>query len=285
MIALLANPNSDYYTQKLPRLNSQHIYKKMELFPNKLEAFLSNAGNSHARESILMHRLIYDLQMAAAFNGYHLKSYVYDVDHNGYDLILDNDEFTKKIQFKSVLSTSQTDSWRIKKGILRPNLKIAEYLSFANSYESIGLQGGAIIINVTLVGSSVNIRYYSTDILIIMAFKLRIISLKLMSSQQAIDKLFGRLWIGNFHEAVSVPKSAFLEVKSPEDILALTGFPNSRSSNDWIYHFWLVANHEIGGRSKTINLPAPIDYLKRKVASELSKLTEEKEHINFFSNN
>lgn len=92
----------------------------METFPNKLCSFMSEPRHTKGRESLLMKRLIYDLQLAAAIYGSYLMAYEVDVDQNGYDLILDTEMISKKVQVKSKSSLAKTGSWSVSKGLLRP---------------------------------------------------------------------------------------------------------------------------------------------------------------------
>ncbi len=59
--------------------------------------------NTDAREEVLNHRLHYDLKIAPAERDYHLLSYIADVDHDGFDVILDDRDNLRKIQLKSTV--------------------------------------------------------------------------------------------------------------------------------------------------------------------------------------
>jgi hypothetical protein len=61
-----------------------------------LQTFLLNPEHSHAKESILMNRLMYDIQLAAGLRGYHIYSYTSNVDHEGFDIIFDDQDIIKK---------------------------------------------------------------------------------------------------------------------------------------------------------------------------------------------
>ena len=66
-----------------------------------------------------MHRLFLDVKVAAARRGYYLNTYFDDVDHDGFDVIFDDQDYIKKIQVKSVGINNSTNSWSIHKRILR----------------------------------------------------------------------------------------------------------------------------------------------------------------------
>lgn len=248
------------------------------------KAFLDSPRNSRTRELIFTHRLIHDIQVAAAMNRYHFSVYQPEVDRDKYDLILDNQEVSRKIQVKSVLSSSGTTQWSIGKGILRPNFRIAEYMeTFANSAEGIGVFGAVILVEATLTGfksNPINFCYYYTDLLTVLAFRLKIIFRNNSTSQKAIDKLFRNIFTGFGGETVSVPKGAFVKVRFPESLLALLGFYTQSCTNFWVRSMLLATNYDIGGRSK--KLYAPVDYHKNIVVSELKKFLSEDENISFF---
>ena len=71
--------------------------------PNDLEKFLLEPSHCHAKESILMNKLIFDFKLAASIRGYHLESYTSDVDHEGFDIIFDDQDQIKKLQVKTVM--------------------------------------------------------------------------------------------------------------------------------------------------------------------------------------
>ncbi len=47
-------------------------------FENRLEEFFLSPRNSARREALLLNRMSYDLQLAAANSGYYLKTYISD---------------------------------------------------------------------------------------------------------------------------------------------------------------------------------------------------------------
>ena len=62
--------------------------------------------NTHAIEELFNYRLLYDLKLAAFAHGYHLLTYYTDVDHDGFDVILDDRDYLRKIQLKTVAKDS-----------------------------------------------------------------------------------------------------------------------------------------------------------------------------------
>ena len=94
----------------------------MQEFRNRLKEFFVEPRNTARREALLLNKLSYDFQLASAISGYYLKTYISDVDDNGYDVILDSEMVSHKIQVKSFLSSSKTSSWAISKGLIKPDL-------------------------------------------------------------------------------------------------------------------------------------------------------------------
>ncbi len=72
----------------------------------ELETFLLEGENSRTKESLVNYRLFYDLKLAAALQGYDLSLYTPDVDRDGFDIILDDQDSVRKIQLKTVSNDS-----------------------------------------------------------------------------------------------------------------------------------------------------------------------------------
>lgn len=184
---------------------------------------------SMSRSAILMHRLIHDLQVAAAVRGYFLETYSNEVDQDGFDIILDDRDYLMKVQIKTVSSASKTASWKIHKTILRACPHLGEQLGFEPSPEGTGVQGGVILMRFDCSGASLTVEYLCTNVFIITAFHLGIISWPRRSMNDAVRKLYNNLQNGTSHQKVRVTKSAFLKAKSPEHLLALIGLHGNHS--------------------------------------------------------
>ncbi|MCP4178960.1 MAG: hypothetical protein GY756_14460, partial [bacterium] len=139
-----------------------------------LEKYLKDPANSVARETILRDRLKYDLRLAAVKRGYYLKIYSEDVDKDGFDIILDDDDEIIKTQLKSV--SGVTPEWAIHKHILRPDPLVAEDMNFEPSPTGTGASGGIILIELCFNNDDLEVFYHYTDICIILAFYLQIIT-------------------------------------------------------------------------------------------------------------
>jgi hypothetical protein len=234
----------------------------------ELKKFLSNPKNSRSREILLMHRLIYDVELASSTRGNFLDVFQGEVDQNGFDIIFDDHDELKKLQVKTVLLHSKTSSWSIHKCMLRPNPFLAEGLGFEPSPEGAGYQGGVILMAFECDDLSISVDYYYTDIFIIKAFNIGIISYNQSIKNNAVKSLYDRLQRGISHEKVKVSKSAFLKAKSAGHLLALAGLHSHVGSS------WPNPLVNFLGHQKNI--------LKGYVAHELRKLVSDND-ISFCS--
>jgi len=91
-----------------------------------LEKWMKRKQNSHARECLLLHRLCFDLQLAAARRGYYLNTYYDDVDHDGFDVIFDDQDLLTKVQVKTSIVGGGATSWGIRRRFLRPPFDLVE---------------------------------------------------------------------------------------------------------------------------------------------------------------
>jgi hypothetical protein len=110
-----------------------------------LAEFYKNQAATHARESILKHRTISDLKHAAAARGYALEVYTSDVDHDGYDVALDDFDTIRKLQFKSVLVGGATSNWGVHRKLLRPQPHSVELFGYETSPVGSGQGGGVVL--------------------------------------------------------------------------------------------------------------------------------------------
>lgn len=192
-----------------------------------LKEFLLDTKNSLSREAILMHRLAYDIQVAAAASNYFLEIYHGEVDQAGFDVVLDDQDQLKKLQIKTVMAGSKTASWSIHKTILRPNSQLAEKIDFEPSPEGSGIQGGIVLMKFVCDELSVNVDYYYTDVFILKAFDVGIISRSQSQRMAAVRRIYNQIQRGKSHEKIKIYKSAFLKAKSAVHLLALAGLHSS----------------------------------------------------------
>jgi hypothetical protein len=198
----------------------------------ELRDFMASPRNSLSREAILMHRLIYDVQIAAAARGYFLEIYHGEVDQAGFDVVLNDQDQMKKLQVKTVMAHSRTSFWSIHKSILRPSYQLIERIDFEPSPEGAGSQGGVVLMEFACHGPSIDVDYYYTDVFILKAFDVGIISRSQPLRKAAVKKVYNQLQRGTSHEKIKIRKSAFLKAKSPHHLLALAGF-HSNCNTMW----------------------------------------------------
>jgi hypothetical protein len=241
--------------------------------PNDLEKFLMEPNYSHARESILMNRLIYDFKLVAGLRGYCLESYTSDVDHEGFDIILDDQDQIKKLQVKTVMRNASTSSWEIHKRILRPQMYFMDKLGFELSPTGEGVQGGIVLMEINPSDTDLEVKYFYTDIIIIVAFYLEIIYRTHKASRNAIERVYDDLHTGLSNDLVILPKSCFLSTSNPEQLLALTGFHNNISTCSWIQN--LLTYSAFKFLNGNYPMDTPEDKMKTSIADEIKKCTDD----------
>lgn len=240
----------------------------------QLERFLNEPKNMHAREALLMHRLFYDVKLAAAQRGYYLNSYFDDVDHDGFDVIFDDQDYIKKIQVKSVGANSATQSWSIHKKILRPSLYLLDRLGFESSQVGEGTEGGVILIQFKETTEGLEFVYHYTDVFVLMAFDCSIVRRNDGRSQKAVKTCLTSLQSGLGSEMVSVPIAAFIKSKSIDSLLSLMGLHSNEQSH-WKHHVIQVANHTRQFADQSLPLPMPLEKLRLVATNEILDLTDD----------
>ncbi len=232
-----------------------------------LENYLLAPKNSHARESILNNRLFYDLKLAAAERGYFLNLYLPEVDKDGFDIILDDQDSLIKLQLKTVMKDVDTPSWSIHKSLLRPSKQACKQLGFESSPTGTGYQGGFILIEINAT-NGLEVEYYYTDIILLLGIRDKIIQLSSPPTEKAINKLFVNLNKGLSHEKVEVNKKMFIKAKNPDGLLALIGLHNTENTSIWRYHIQIMAS-PCGEES----LAAPFEKLKEHINKEILSIS------------
>lgn len=238
---------------------------------NQLEQFLNEPENMHAREAILMHRMFFDVKLAATRSGYYLNTYFDDVDHDGFDVIFDDKDCLKKTQVKSVCSGAATNSWDIHKRILRPSIYLIEKLGFESSAVGEGNEGGVILMEFKDASDHLDVRYFYTDLFVLMAFESGIIKRRDGRRQKAIETCLEGLYVGLGSERLSVPKAAFIEAKNPNALLALAGM-HSNNHGSWKHNVIVATNNIKLAADRSFELPAPIDKFVGFIGGEILEL-------------
>lgn len=203
----------------------------------QLEKYLFDPNNSHAKESLINNKLIFDLKLAAAQREYFLNVYTPEVDKDGFDIILDDQDSLTKFQLKTVMAKTTTNSWTIHKALIRPNLYICEQLGFESSPSGTGYQGGVILIEIEDADDNgFQVKYYYTDIIILCGLRDQIIKTINPPSDKAISTFIKNINNGMSHETITIYKNMFLEAKCPASLLALMGMHNTQNTGTFRFH-------------------------------------------------
>jgi hypothetical protein len=80
-----------------------------------LPDFLRDPKNSVTKERIYFHKLVFDLQLAAAKANYALQLFQLEVDREGFDLVVNDGELERRLQVKTVLLSSKRVDGRFEK--------------------------------------------------------------------------------------------------------------------------------------------------------------------------
>lgn len=213
------------------------------------------AMNTHAIEDLLNHRLFYDLKLAAIDRGYFLLTHHSDVDHDGFDVILDDHDFLRKVQVKSVLNVSTTTSWGIHRGLLRPYPINFESLGFSFDRDSPqwGLEGGVVLAAYRPNGDKLDVTYFFSDIYIVTAIALDLLPSRHGATKKAATALRGDLMNGPSREKIAMAKGLFVEAATPQHLLGLIGM-HGFFHTGWVAGVRALASEEWG--IKGITLPS-----------------------------
>lgn len=240
--------------------------------PSSLEKFLFKEENSRTKESLVNYRLLYDLKLAAALHGYDLSLYTPDVDRDGFDIILDDQDSVRKIQLKTVLKNATTSTWHIHRTMLRPDVEFCDQLGFEPTQSGTGVQGGVILMELDPQPDSMDIRYYYTDVFVITALYLGVVNKKPKVRKTIFVSFYENIRNGSSNEKMPVPKSLFVEAKGPEHLLALMSLHN-RINHGWWHNLIDIGKDHFFKSVDDSELPAPKEKLRKLIANELLELT------------
>lgn len=201
-----------------------------------LEKYLSESKNTHSRERILNYKLFYDLSIASAIKGYELQIYTPETDHEGVDIILDDNQTFQKIQLKTVLNAAKTNSWKIHSRLLKPELPNIPNFGFHFGGAN-GLEGGVILMEIIAHDKSMEVAYYYCDIHILSLFLLEVLRRKSRKVRTKVKEIFRNLHDSKM-KSISIPKYLFVKVKDSDSLLALAGL-RSKESNSFRYQIKL----------------------------------------------
>lgn len=139
----------------------------MKAKAESLRSFFANSANSVTREKIFFHRLSFDLTIAAALAGSHLNIYEPEVDRDGFDIVVEDEDGVGWYQTKAVLSSAKTARWKISVGFLRPDIDSAE--DYLWDPAEAGRGGGVILVEILDETPEGSVTYRYTDFHILTA--------------------------------------------------------------------------------------------------------------------
>lgn len=230
------------------------------------EEFFYLPRNSTKRESLLMNKLLFDLQLVQAAEGNYLKVYRTDVDDNGYDIILDAEDISRKIQVKSRMKSAKTSSWKVTKGLLRQTLSSSRKHKISQNMHY-GVSGGVILQEVVLKGKGIEITYYYTDLAILDIYSKGIYGNT--KNKRLASKIIFELVEGDFHDKVTLPKSAFIKLSSPESLAEILGITNE-FLNANLYEWLKCRSDHIQGINSRYNSQ---EHVEETIAKALDKIS------------
>lgn len=196
--------------------------------------------NTLIREELINNKLLYDIKRAAALRGYHLKTYPARVDIEGFDLIIDDDDLLRKIQIKTTLDAT-TKSWEIHRIMLRPNHSVFADYQFYGGVGCPKNHSGVLLLNVLVdAKNEIRLEYYYTDINILLALEIGVISTNKHSKNHANSLLNDLRNTGTSHDTIGVSKGLFIKLASAEMFLAISGF-HSNLHTPFDFHIWQLS--------------------------------------------
>lgn len=235
--------------------------------------YLHDSTNSLVREELFNLRLFYDLKKAATKRDYHLKIYTAEVDFEGYDIIIDDNQRIGRFQIKSRFD-AKTSVWNIHRGMLLPRLINAELMGFDN-----GLcpenDNGVILIDIKVNSKDMDdysIDYFYTDYYIIKSIATGLIPRKQqirLNANKVIEQL---ILTKKLHSRIKISKSLFVKVKNASCLLAICGFDSVENKQLNYLVMKLFENNKI----RIIDIETNSNYQANKNAflHELNELIE-----------
>lgn len=231
---------------------------------DRLKAYFNNPLNLVTRERIFFHRLAFDLKIAAARADYHLNLYVPDVDRDGFDIIVEDEDAIRSYQTKAVLSSGKIAHWKINVGFLRPALDAP----YGHAPAEAGRGGGVILIEINDKTAAGAVSYSYTDFDIITAIEQGFLIQRPTAGpkkrgkapkparQEAADKI-AELWQAARLKKIFIPRTLFLQLKSPDDLLGVMRMRSEASFN--IFPVRKAYGQVIVDKARRSRADAPLD--------------------------
>lgn len=222
-----------------------------------LRRFFAEPVNTVTRERIFFNRLSFDLKIAAARAGYHLHLYEPDVDRDGFDIVVEDQEgFVGWFQLKAVLRSAATASWETTAGFIRPQVELGDMLGLAPV--ECGRGGGVILIEIDDGTDKGDVVYSYTDFAILTAFAERYLLERPAEGkrgrgrppttrQVAASTVLASIAKGTRDDTISLPRAAFVELASPDALLPVMGLWNNSDFARYGILQAYAAGVEVGG--------------------------------------
>ena len=217
--------------------------------------FLDEPKNSVTRERIFLSRLEFDVRIAASRVCCPLSWALADVDREGFDITLDDQDCQRKLQVKTVSPHAPTQQWRVFKHFLRPTIEFCDHMAFEISPEGVGLGGGVVLMRITDLDKG-TVEYSYTDLFVIAAFASQLVIREqgkkrrgpTVTPQSQASQLLKKLSRNQDpehdndakydHTRVTIPDGLFLHAKSPDHLLAFAMLHNrADNSYSWPANF------------------------------------------------
>lgn len=197
---------------------------------DNLEAFFKAPVNTTTRERIFFSRLSFDLKIAAARAGYHLHLYEPDVDRDGFDIVLEDEDTTRQVQTKAVLSSVGTSGWDITAGLLRASVEDQDVYQIAPV--EAGRGGAVVLIEIDASDQQGKVTYSYTDYEILTAIAEGYLQAtpppprpgpKPASAREEAQSVLQQLWRVERNSKVTLSRRLFVRLTNPDQLLGMIG--------------------------------------------------------------
>lgn len=237
--------------------------------------YLQNPQNSHAREAILKHKFIFDLSVSAAKRNYYLTNYESDIDNEGVDIVITDNELMRPIQLKSIYNDAKATKWKLHKRLLRPTFYEIESLGFSPETTSEGVGGAFILQCIDDSSGNVEVSYMYVDIFTLIAFHQKVIKkAKNSPKQETIDNFMSNLFSGKRSDRIEIPKSLLLTAKTPDHLLSLLSLHSPVTPGGGLNHF-IHSFTKQKFETKTNEQQMMVRAIKQQIFEEMEKCTKE----------
>lgn len=224
-----------------------------------LYEYLTQPKNSIIREDFTTSTLITELKLSAILKMRRLKIYKQDIDIEGCDLIIEDDnDIARKYQLKSIIFDGKRKSFQIHSNILLPDFNRCSDYGFDNVICP-KTMGGVIKIVVTPSGKTIELKYEYTDFNVISYFA------HYKQRKAAID-LLKRLEVKS--QRVYVNRDLFIPLANASSILKIAGFFNECEFDNYCNRY----NKLYRGREQSTNREKEMKHLLSTMNNFVSQL-------------